>query len=118
MNHVNNAVFVTYLEVARERLWRERLGFSGSARDFPFILARVTVDFRSPVHLGEEVRVEVGVGRIGRSSFTFLYRVYAADRLEAETVQVMYDYEKGRPVPLPEPMRAALEPLLSAAPVA
>ena len=114
MNHVNNATTVSYLEVARVELWRERLDFTGSARDLPFIVARVAVGFRSPIALEDEVTVGVAVTRVGRTSFTFTYRIEASGRLaaEAETVQVSYDYAAGRPVPIPDDLRSRLTALL------
>ena len=113
MNHVNNAVYVTYLEFARMRLWRERFGFVGSARDIPLIVARVAVDYRSPIGLEHPVEIGVGVSEIGRTSFTFRYRVEAAGRLaaEAETVQVCFDYTSGVPVPIDDTLRRSLEAL-------
>jgi acyl-CoA thioester hydrolase len=113
MNHVNNAVYVTYLELARTLLWRERFGFSGSARDFDFILARVAVDFRSPIGFNDLVEIGMAVTAIGRTSFTLAYRVEASGRLaaQAETVQVCYDYAAGRPVPLDEEWCHQLEAL-------
>ena len=113
MDHVNNAVFVTYLEVARTKLWRARLGFSGDAREVPFLVARVAVDYRSPIGLAEPVEVGVGVRSIGNSSFTFAYRVEAAGRLaaEAESVQVLFDAEGNRAIPIVGEMRARLEAL-------
>jgi acyl-CoA thioester hydrolase len=113
MNHVNNATTVSYLEVARVELWRERLDFTGSARDLPFIVARVAVDFRSPIALEDEVSVGVAVTRVGRTSFTFTYRIEASGRLaaEAETVLVHYDYALGKPAPIDASLRARLEAL-------
>ncbi len=113
MNHVNNAVYVTFLEHARVRLWRERLGFAGTAREIPFIVARVAVDYRSPIGLEDRVVIGVGVAAIGRTSFTFRYRVEASGRLaaEAETVQVYYDYASGTPVAIPGQLRKLLEAL-------
>jgi acyl-CoA thioester hydrolase len=113
MNHVNNAVYVTYLEFARMRLWQEHFGFAGSARDIPLIVARVAVDYRSPIGLEHPVEIGVGVSEIGRTSFTFRYRVEAAGRLaaEAETVQVCFDYASGRPVPIDDTVRRSLEAL-------
>ena len=110
MNHVNNAVYVAYLEQARVRLWRERFGFAGSARDIPIILARVAVDYRSPIGLGEEVEVGLGVSRTGRTSFAFAYRIEASGRLaaEAETVQVHFDYAAGKPSPIAEELHRQL----------
>jgi acyl-CoA thioester hydrolase len=114
MNHVNNAAYVTYLEIARVGFWRERLGFTGSARDLPFIVARAAVDFRSPIALEDEVVVGVAVKHIGGSSFTFAYRIEASGLLaaEAETVQVSYDYALDRPTPIPDDLRSRLAALL------
>ena len=113
MNHVNNAVYVTFLELARLRLWQERIGFSGSARDIPIIVARVAVDYRSPVGLEDRVVIGVGVKEVGRTSFTLAYRIEASGRLaaEAETVQVLYDYARGKPIPVSDELRAKLDAL-------
>ncbi len=113
MNHVNNAVHVTYLEIARLRLWQQRFGFTGSARDIPIIIARVAVDYRSPIGLEQPVEIGIRVSEIGRTSFTFRYRVEAAGLLaaEAETVQVCFDYAAGRPVPIDGDLRRQLEAL-------
>ena len=46
MGHINNAVYVTYLEVARQEYWRAFTGAEDYRRE-PFILAHVTIDFRS-----------------------------------------------------------------------
>ncbi len=113
MNHVNNAVYLTYMELARVRVWRERFGFSGSAREIPVIVARIAVDYRSPIGLEDPVVVGIGVTHVGRTSFTFRYRVEAAGRLaaEAESVQVCFDYAAGRPVPVDGDLRRRLEGL-------
>ncbi len=120
MNHVNNAVYVTYLELARVRLWRARFSFDGTARDIPVIVARVAVDFRSPVGLEDRVEIGVGVTSVGRTSFTFFYRVEASGRLaaEAESVQVCFDYAAGRPVPIDGDLRQRLEAIRLPSPAA
>lgn len=113
MNHVNNAVYVTFLELARLRLWQQRLGFSGSAREIPIIVARVSVDYRSPVGLEDRVVIGLGVKEIGRTSFTLAYRIEASGRLaaEAETVQVLYDYALRKPLPIAAELRKKLAAL-------
>ena len=118
MDHVNNAVLVTYLEVARTKMWDEHFELTSSARDVPFIVARIAVDFRSPIRFGDEVVVRIAVGSLGRTSFTLRYRVEASGRLaaEAESVQVVFDYAAHRPVPLDEAARARLAALTAAAP--
>lgn len=114
MDHVNNAVYVTYLEMARTRLWQEQVGPAASARDFPFIVARVVVNYLSPIRFTDNVTVHVGVARIGRTSFTLAYHIEASGRLaaQAETVQVYYDYASGQPMPIGQELRHRLETLL------
>jgi hypothetical protein len=46
MGHINNAVYVTYLEVARQAYWARLTGGS-DYRLVPFILAHVRCDFDS-----------------------------------------------------------------------
>ncbi len=113
MDHVNNAVYVTYLEHARLRLWRERFGFAGGATEIPIIIARVVVDYRSPIGLRDEVEVGIGILRTGHTSFAFSYRIEASGRLaaEAETVQVHFDYAAGKPCPITAELRAQLAAL-------
>ncbi len=112
-DHVNNAVMVSYLEMARVALWRERLGGHG-VDDIPFLVARVEVDYRRPVRLDDRVEVGVGVSHLGRSSFSLCYRVEAADHLAAEavTVQVVVDHATGRSAPISEDLRRRLEGLV------
>ncbi|RMF85920.1 MAG: acyl-CoA thioesterase [Nitrospirae bacterium] len=108
LGHVNNAVYVTYLEVARTALWRERLG-GRDARDIPFVVARVEIDYRREVGMGARVEVGVRTERIGRTSFTLAYRIEADGETaaEARSVQVCVGRD-GRPVPVPAELRAAL----------
>lgn len=112
MGHVNNAVYLTYLEMGRLAYYRELMGLT-HPKDFNFILAHVSIDFRSPVVLGETVYVGLSVTRVGRRSFEFTYelREGASGRLvaEATSVQVMYDYQRQTPIPVPDEFRRRLE---------
>ncbi len=112
MGHINNAVYVTYLEVARQVYW-ERLSDRVDYGDVPFILANVACDFRSPARAGETLEVGIRCDWIGVKSFAFAYviREKTTRRLvaEATSVQVCYDYRAGRSVPVPEDLRRRLE---------
>jgi acyl-CoA thioester hydrolase len=112
VGHVNNAVYVNWLEEARTRYAFARRGFS-TMSDLDFILASTCVDYRSPVLLHETVDFWCGPSRVGRSSWELVYegRSRRDGRLvcEARSVQVQYDYAAGRPVPIPDPWRAMLE---------
>jgi acyl-CoA thioester hydrolase len=109
MGHINNAVYVTYFEIARTEYWR-RVTDNPKYQEVPFILAHTSIDFRSPAFVHEMLSVGVRVARIGRSSFECAYRIAeeATDRLvcEGRSVQVIFDYAKGASYPMPEALRA------------
>lgn len=117
MGHVNNAVYGTYFELAREAFFKDVFGVA-SATDYFYILARLEVDFRRPVKYEDSVRVGLRVSRLGRTSFTFEYRIEASGEVAAEgkTVQVAYDYGAGRTMPVPEAHRQKLAAFLAPAP--
>jgi acyl-CoA thioester hydrolase len=112
--HVNNAVFLSYLENAREALYR-RTGFVDQVGDDKFILvSHQEIEYRAPLQFdGEPVLVEVWVGRIGRSSFDLSYRVSSSDGATvyalAVTGMVVTSRGTGRPVPMDDSHRAVLQ---------
>jgi acyl-CoA thioester hydrolase len=112
MGHINNAIYVTYIEVARQEYWR---AFSREPdyRRVPFILAHVTIDFRSEALVQEVLVLAIRCGSIGTKSFTFEYEIREkhSGRLvvEASSVQVCYDYETKRSIPVPDALRRQLE---------
>jgi len=108
LGHVNNAVYLTYLEQARLNHWRS------FAIPMPgVILARVEADYKRPAQYGETLDVRLTVAEIGRTSFRYEYEIVDEQGrtvLLAKTVQVMYDYGAGKPVPIPDNIRALLAP--------
>ena len=107
--HVNNAVFLTYFELARERAWLEVVGGSP---DFPFILAEATVRYASEAKIGEPLAVEIATTEVRTKAWVWRYRIVDPrdDRLVAEgsTVQVMFDYAAGRTTAIAPALRERL----------
>lgn len=111
MGHVNNAVFVTYLEVGRQAYWKR---VTEDVYDtVPFVIAHIDIDLRSPVTIGEIVRVALSIEWVSRSSFGMRYRLTeaASGRLvaEARTVAVTYDWDSESSIPVPAPLRQRFE---------
>jgi acyl-CoA thioester hydrolase len=106
--HVNNAVYLTYFELGRVHAWQA----AGGGVDGDFILAEAKISYRSPARMGDPLELEVITGEIRTKAWVWRYRILDArdERLvaEGETVQVMYDYDAGRTVPIPAPMREGL----------
>jgi acyl-CoA thioester hydrolase len=105
LGHVNNAVFLTYLEEAR-------IGFlvPKGAEASGMILARVEIDFRAPLRTGDELEIGVRPAGVGTKSFELEYQVRSGETVaaEAKTVLVSFDYETGRSVDVPQAWREAL----------
>src|SRR6266576_5148953 len=109
MGHVNNAVFLTYLEQARVAFFAE-VGAATGLENMNMIVARVEIDFKAPVRLGQEVEVSVRASRFGTKSFDLDYELRVEGELVAvaKSVQVAYDYTLREPVPVPAEWREKL----------
>ena len=110
LGHVNNAVFLTYLEQARLQCWRELWGFGGEAGSLVpgVIMARAEIDYRKPAHYGQTLEIRIALAAIGKTSFAYDYEIVDEENrivASARTVQVMYDYETATPVPIPDDIR-------------
>lgn len=102
LEHVNNAVYGTYLEQARIEYFEAVLGVS--FEELGMVLASIEMDFRRAIVLDDEsVRIECGVTGIGDSSFRMEYRVYAGGDDEpaatGETTLVVVGESGTKPVP-------------------
>ena len=110
--HVNNAVFLTYFEMAREAAWVDAMGMNA---DFPFILAEASVKYVSEAMIGQPLEVTMTTPEIRTKAWVWQYVISDASdgRVVAEgrTVQVMYDYDARATVPIPEAVRAKLAAL-------
>ena len=112
MGHINNAVYVTYLEVARQIYWK-RLDQHADYRRVPFILAHVDIDFRSEALVSEVLEAGLRLEWIGEKSFAFTYRIWEKTTrrtvAEARSVQVCYDYAAKKTITMPVELKRALE---------
>ncbi len=110
--HVNNAVYLTYFEEARVAFTQQCGLRELFTRQCSTIIAHADIDYKTPAKLHDELRIELTVGEIKRSSFSFLYAVRrpADDALIASgsTVQVCFNFDLNTPVRVPESWRVIL----------
>ncbi|KPI28947.1 thioesterase superfamily protein [Actinobacteria bacterium OV320] len=94
--HVNNAVFLRYLEEARiDFLFRPEKNFKQGS-----VVARHEIDYkRQLVHRHSPVDIELWITQIRAASFTITYEVKDGDQIyvTASTVIVPFDFEAQRP---------------------
>jgi acyl-CoA thioester hydrolase len=106
--HVNNALFFTYLETARIKLFQQRFGaFLDS--DLMFLVVRAECEYRLPIEMNDPLQVTIYADKVRHSSFIFKYRLHdGAGKVfaEAQTVMVCYDPHVKSPVAIPAEIRA------------
>ena len=102
MRHVNNAVFLTYIESARAAFLIHAGAVTG-IEDMNIIVARIEIDFRAPANLGDEIEISVSASRFGTRSFDLDYELRVDGRVvaEARSVCVAYDYDREETMPIP-----------------
>ena len=107
--HVNNSVYLTYLEEARIHYFHEAYQWNWQKEGI--ILARVEIDFVKPVTYTEPTWVYTRVAKIGGKSFLMNYLLVNEyeDRKEVTTratsLMVMFDYKNNETYPVPDPVR-------------
>lgn len=97
LNHVNNANYLTYVELARIRYLEQVLGMN---MDDPLcvILAKATVDYNLPILLNDDITVYTRSTRLGGKSFDLEYALVKNENgrqtvmATAHTILVAYNY--------------------------
>jgi acyl-CoA thioester hydrolase len=107
LGHVNHAVYLTYLEEARDAFYVQALGGSPD-----YVVVRLEVDLRAEVrHAEQQVTVRIEAERLGTTSLTTRETIFTPSgdvAAEARVVTVRWDPGQRRPIPFSEAERARL----------
>lgn len=110
--HVNNAIYLTYFEIARSNYWRDVVKWDWNHNGI--ILARSEVNYLKPITRNDEIACYVRTTRIGNSSFDVMHVLVkvTGDGEEicttGKTVCISYDYSVHKPVKIPADQRARM----------
>jgi|ERR1700744_321447 len=105
VGHVNNAIYLTYFEVARFAYWRDVTQWN--LRQDGIIVGRSEVNYLKPITLDDEIVCYVRTTRIGNSSFDVMHLLVRITPNGEEicttgkTVCISYDYKTNKSVPIP-----------------
>lgn len=120
VGHVNNAIYLTYFEIARINYWKEIINWN--LRENGVIVGRSEVNYLKPITLDDEIVCYVRTTRIGNSSFDMMHLLARVTPHGEEicttgkTVCISYDYSLNKSVSIPlkerEKMIAYDEPRL------
>lgn len=111
LGHVNNGVYATYLEEAREDYFQDVMG--KGLLDVPnTVTAKQTIEYDRPVTADTDtVEIAVRVPEVGETSIPLEYEIRNDNTVvaTATTIQVVYDTEADRSRPVPDEWREAIE---------
>ena len=114
MGHVNNATFLSYLEESRIAYFSDVLKRNFNNLGFGGIVARIEIDYKYQIGLGNKVTVYARCKGIGEKSMDIenIIVVRKADKnitaAYALLKLVTYDYKKKVTIPVPDDVRKTL----------
>lgn len=106
MGHVNNAVYFTYMEIARAKYWNHAIQWDWKKTGV--VIAQATLDYILPVFIEDKISMYVRTSRIGRSSFDLEYLlvklVNGQEQVcnRGKTTCVAFDYASKSSFPIPK----------------
>ena len=111
LGHVNNAVYLSYFEIARVHYFKEILGLDWDWRTHTVLLVKNEVEYIKPILLHDDVRISLFTTSIGNKSFTLRYEVMVDNELRAKgsSVLVSYNAIEQKTILIPEAMKLALD---------
>jgi len=114
LGHVNNALFVTYFEIARGYFMTKACPRWNWLKDM-FLIANVNVDFKKELLLtANEPKVHMKTTNIGTKSFVLQYAITSKKEGEiilhasGTTTQIMFDMKTRTTIEIPDWVREGL----------
>jgi acyl-CoA thioester hydrolase len=111
LGHVNNAKFLTYLEQARINYFNDLKLWDGNLSDLGLIMARIVLDYKLPLVVGDDAHVFTRCSRFGTRSLDteqLILRVnedHTEIAAQGTITAVVYDYQKNQSAPIPDGWR-------------
>ena len=111
LKHVNNGKFPTFMETARIAFFNDIVAPKHEWQETGMIVARIEVDFKSPIFLHDTLVVETRVSLIGTKSMVFDYDFIVMNdsgqtlKATGKTVMVCYHYIENRSLIVPDDWR-------------
>ncbi|MEE8188288.1 MAG: thioesterase family protein [Kiloniellales bacterium] len=116
--HVNNVVYYSYFDTVINAYLIEAGGLDIQDGAVVGICAESRCRYHAPLTFPEAVEAGLRVGRLGKTSVTYEVGLFKRGEAEAAAqghfVHVFVERKAMTPVPIPEPMRAALARIAAA----
>jgi acyl-CoA thioester hydrolase len=116
MGHVNNANYLTYIELARVKYFEEVVDVDENWSDIHgLILAHISVDYKQPIFLNDRIFVYTRCAKLGTKSIELAWVIVNEKNGTEETVAqgnailVCYDYSAHKTIEIPQDQRKKIE---------
>lgn len=111
-------IFMIAHDVFQELLNRLGLGIASILKesDYIFPVVHAEADYQKPIFVDDTLTIQAQIERLGRSSFTIVYRFFNVngDRVGVvEIVHVAIDKHTRKTIPLPATLKNAFQKVLS-----
>ena len=102
--HINNAIYLSYLEQARISFFNELIGKDHNWMEEGIIVANVNINYLKPIVFGQYIIGEVWLDEIGNKSFKLAYKLYQNDieMSNATTTMVCMNFIERTSIAFPE----------------
>jgi acyl-CoA thioester hydrolase len=112
-NHVNNATYYSFIDTAVTSYVANAIGRDLATDPVAYLVVENGCTYFSPIAFPDAVQCGLRVAAIGTSSMRFEIGIFrnheALAAAQGYFVQVCCDRSSQRPMPMPAPVRAALE---------
>lgn len=114
--HVNNATYYSYFDTAVNQFLIEKGALVLEGGTVIGLVVETACQYFSPIAFPDRVDAGLRAGKLGRTSVRYEVGIFRNDDPIASAqgyfVHVYVDRASRRPAPLPQALRAAIEPLL------
>ncbi len=111
MGHVNNAVYLSYIEMARIHYFTYLFGTDRDWKRNGILVRKNEIEYIKPVLFRDQASIQAFITHIGKSSFVMEYELQVGSEIytKAQSVLVYFDSETQKSTLLPEEFKLQLE---------
>lgn len=112
--HVNNAVYLTYLEEARMLFFKDKVGDDWDWEDHGVLLVKHEINYMVPILLNDKAEITVTFPHVGTKSITVgfeITKIHKGQKVKCthgSTVLVCFDHKQQKTIPVPESWKSIL----------
>ncbi|WP_300507609.1 thioesterase family protein [uncultured Duncaniella sp.] len=106
LGHLNNSVYLTFMDLAKARYFEEVNGGPVDIRTMGVVIVNINANFCIPTFFHEQIEAETAVVAIGEKSITLEQRIYSVPdrqvKCSCRTVMAGFDIRTNTSIPISE----------------